>query len=150
MTDVRDDLFAAVRARDRQRVREILQQRPESAMARDPEGATALHYATEHGDRAIVAMLLDAGADMNARDLRFEATPAGWAIEYLRQRGGLLGIEIEDTSLAIVHGDEHLVRRYLSRFPALRDALDRTGTPLKMYAENSGNGQIARLFDAST
>lgn len=148
MTDVPDDLFAAVRARSHQLVREVIQRRPESVTARDSDGATALHYATENGDREIVAALLEAGADINARDLRFGATPAGWAIEYLRQRGGLLGIEIEDAKFAIVNGDEPFVRRYLSRFPALRNAVDRNGTTLKQHAKDSGNQQISHLFDA--
>ena len=104
-----NDLFAAVRARKSELVREILQRRPDLSRIRDNDGATALHYAAESGDRDIVQILLDAGADINARDLRFNATPAGWAIEYLRQRGALLGIEIEDARRAIERGDEHLV-----------------------------------------
>ena len=140
------DLFDAVQSRDRERVRELLQRHPESAVARDADGVTALHYAAESGDREIVTMLLDAGADINARDLRFHATPAGWAIEYLRERGGLLGIEIEDAVHAVASGDERWVERYVTRFPALREAVDRNGTPLAAHARNSGNREIARLF----
>lgn len=141
-----DDLFTAVRARDHEEVQEILKRHPESVAARDPEGATPLHYATESGDREIVRMLLDAGADINARDSCFDATPAGWAIEYLRQRGALLGIEIEDTRRAITKGDESLVQHYLTRHPALREAVDKEGKPLKLHAKSSGNREIARLF----
>jgi hypothetical protein len=36
--------------------------------------------------------LHESAADINARDDRFDATPAGWAIEYLRGLGGLLAI----------------------------------------------------------
>jgi hypothetical protein len=140
------DLFAAVRARDRDNVREILKRRPESVAARDVEGATPLHHATEAGDREIVRLLLDAGADINAHDSRFAATPTGWAIEYLRQRGGLLAIEIDDTKQAIASGDHALVERWVSRLPALRDAVDREGTPLRVHAERSGHRDIARLF----
>ncbi|HKR62373.1 MAG TPA: ankyrin repeat domain-containing protein [Thermoanaerobaculia bacterium] len=118
-----DDLFTAVRAGDLASVAEILKRNPEAATARDANGATALHYAAEAGERGIVAALLDAGADINARDLAFGATPAGWAIEYLRKRGALLGIEIADAIFARERGDEELVRRYLDRFPALREYL---------------------------
>lgn len=141
-----DDLFAAVRAGHQEEVREILKRHSDAVAARDADGATALHYATERGDREIVRILLDAGADINARDARFGATPAGWAIEYLRQRGGLLGIEIEDARRAIADGDEGLVQRYVSRFPALREAVDKDGTPLRLHAKRSGSREIARLF----
>ena len=144
-----DHLFAAVRAGRHEEVREILRRSPESAAARDAHGATALHYATERGDRELVMMLLDAGAKINARDSRFDATPAGWAIEYLRQRGGLLAMEIEDLRHAIASGDEGLVQRYLSRLPALREAVDHAGVSLETHAKNSGNRGIARLFGIS-
>ncbi|HWB37162.1 MAG TPA: hypothetical protein VHA75_14185, partial [Rugosimonospora sp.] len=40
---------------------------------------TALHQAAGHGDSALVADLLAAGADPRALDQRFQATPRGWA-----------------------------------------------------------------------
>lgn len=141
-----DDLFAAVREGNRERVLEILRNHQQSVDARDSAGATPLHYAAESGNREIVKALLDAGADINARDLQFDATPAGWAIEYLRERGALLGIEIEDAADAIASGDGRLVQRCLARFPALRDAVDKSGVPLKERARNSTNPEIARLF----
>ena len=141
------DLIAAVRSADRKQVEEILNRSPEAVAQRDPPGATALHYAAENGDRALVKLLLDAGADINARDSRFNATPAGWAIEYLRQQGGLLGIEIEDARRAIELGDVPLLQRYLQRFPALRKARSADGTPLSLLAASSGNRDIARVFE---
>lgn len=144
------DLFAAVRAQDAERVREILRRRPDAVRERDGEGATALHHATEIGNREVVRLLLDAGADINARDARFNATPTGWAVEYLRQRGGLLAIEIDDAGRAIALGDADLVRHYLSRFPGLRDAVARDGTPLRTLAAGSSNREIARLFDLTS
>lgn len=144
-----EDLLAAVRTRSYEEVREILKRDPESARETSSDGATALHYAAESGDRMIAAALLDAGADINARDQQFGATPAGWAIEYLRQRGALLAIEIEDARHAVLNGDEQLVQRYLARFPALREAIDGTGTPLKEHARRSQNREIARLFSVA-
>lgn len=137
-----ESLFEAVRARDVNRVREALQRHPDSVAARDELGATALHYAAENGDREIVGALLDAGADINARDSQFNATPAGWAIEYLRQRGGLLGIEIDDAAHAIANGDDHWAERYLTRFPALREAVARLlGNMRVKQGEVSGVGE---------
>jgi hypothetical protein len=138
-------LFDAIRDADAARVREILDRHPQTVHARDEHGATPLHHAAELGNHAIAGMLLDAGADINARDARFGATPAGWAIEYLRMRGAVLGMEIEDVAYAIAKGDVQLTERYLRRLPALRDAVDRAGTPLKTLA--AANREIARLFD---
>jgi ankyrin repeat protein len=140
------DLFNAVKSRDREAVREVLERSPEAVALRDADGATALHYAAEIGDRDIAALLLKAGAEVNARDGRFGATPAGWAIEYLRQRGGLLAIEIDDAGRAIARGDRALLEQYIARFPALRDAVDREGIPLKTRAAGTGRPEIAQLF----
>jgi ankyrin repeat protein len=84
-----DKLTNAIKLRDVDRVRAILDQDRELVHERDETGATALHYAAFEGLREIVQLLLDRGADINSRDGRFGATPAGWAIEYLRERDGL-------------------------------------------------------------
>ncbi|HYK87620.1 MAG TPA: hypothetical protein VE398_02545 [Acidobacteriota bacterium] len=86
------------------------------------------------------------GADVNAHDERFGATPAGWAIEYLRELGGFLAMEIEDVILAIRQGDVGWVRRFLTRMPALARCRDRAGKPILRHAEESRDPDIARLF----
>jgi len=147
MTSRQEELFIAVRAGDHERVRAVLENQPELVHARDTDGATPLHYAAEAGDRRIVNVLLDAGADINARDTVFDATPAGWAIEYLRQRGALLAIEIDDLLRAIADGDAELVRWYISRLPALRDAVDKDGVPLRVRAQESRHQAVRQAFD---
>ena len=87
------------------------------------------------------------GADINAADGQFGATPAGWAIEYLRGMGGFLGIELSDFAYAIETGDVAWVARFLKRFPALQRARDTQGRAFKALAEHSGNAQILRLFE---
>ena len=74
------------------------------------------------------------------------ATPAGWAIEYLRELGGFLAIELDDFAHAIRQGDVEWVRRFLRRFPALRAACDTQGKPFQLLAQKSGNQKIAELF----
>ena len=89
-------------------------------------------------------------ADLNARDSQHNATPSGWAIHYLREMGGLLAIEIEDVLFAIRRRDVDWVRRLVTRHPALIDAKDLNGTPLATHARDSGDPEIAAVFDSST
>ena len=57
---------------------------------------TALHMTIENGDIALARMLLDAGADPNIRDDKYDATALGWAdffsradfAQLVRERGG--------------------------------------------------------------
>ena len=143
------ELFSAVAAGDADRVRELLASDPAAATSRDNEGATPLHHATLNGHRDIVALLLRNGADINARDSRFNATPAGWAIEYLREEGGLLAMEIEDVLFAIRENDVRWVQRFLTRLPTLAQARDARGKALWQYAAESRKDEIVRLFETA-
>ncbi len=129
-------------------VRTILSGHPEFINNKDDSGATAVHYAAFGGHCAVVELLVQQGADINARDAKFGATPAGWAIEYMREMGGLLGIELSDFAFAIRRDDVEWTARLLKRFPALRQASDEHGTPFKLLAQQSGNSAIARLFES--
>lgn len=113
---------------------------------RDPSGATALHYAAFAGHRSVVQELIRQGADINSRDGQFGATPAGWTIEYLREMGGFLSIELDDLAFAIRRGEVEWVARFLRRFPALREASDTQGRPFRELAQESGNQEITNLF----
>lgn len=128
-------------------VKAIVRGHPELAGQRDETGATALHYAALGGHRDAVRVLVDSGADINAADDQFGATPAGWAIEYLRRMGGFLAIELSDFAYAIERGDVEWVARWLKRFPSLRRARDTQGRTFRALAEQSGNAEIRRLFE---
>jgi ankyrin repeat protein len=141
-------LFSAVERGDAEATRAMLAAEPDLARARDETGATALHVAAFHGHRAIVDLLLAAGADVNARDDTHGATPAGWAIHPLREHGALLAIEIEDALFAIRRGDVELLTRLVARHPALVDAVDRSGTALETHAERASVPEIGQLFRA--
>src|SRR3974390_2511916 len=130
-------------------VRTLLHSHPDLINRKDELGATALHYAAFGGHRALVQLLVQHGAEINATDDRFGATPTGWAIEYLREMGGFLAIELDDVAYAIQRGDVEWVTRFLHRFPALREASDTQGRPFKLLAEESGNQEIAKLFGSS-
>jgi ankyrin repeat protein len=144
--DDQQRFFAAVEHGDALAVEAMLAARPDLARARDATGATALHVATFAGHRAIAERLLRAGADPNARDAAHDATPAGWAIHYLRERGALLAVEIEDVRFAIERGDVAWVARFLARHPALRAAVDRDGRPLAQHPGVRADPALARLF----
>ena len=138
--------IAAIERGDVAEVRALLEADPALARARDDTGATGLHYAAFNANREIIDALIAAGADVNARDARHGATPAGWAVHTLRERGGLLAIEIEDVRFAIERGDAEWVDRLVTRHPALLHAVDREGKPLRAHAEASGNPRIQHLF----
>ena len=139
-------LVDAAKRGDMEEVKDILRAHPEIINQRDEGGATALHHAAFGGHQTVAELLVEHGADINARDREFDATPAGWAIEYLRERGALLGVELRDLAHAIERGDVHWAERFLRRFPALREATDSNGKSFKQLAEESGNQEIANLF----
>jgi PhnB protein len=140
------NLIEAVKQGDLESVRAILDTNGEIVNQRDESGATPIHYATLNGRRQIVRLLLERGAEINIADSQFGATPTGWAIEYLREMGGYLAIELKDLAYAIQLGDVRWVARFMERFPALRQASDKNGKPFQQLARESGNREIARLF----
>src|SRR5947199_8178597 len=98
-------LMAAAQLGNVEDLKFILHSHPDLVSEPDETGATALHYAAFGGHRDAVRLLVGAGADVNATDAQFGATPTGWAIEYLRGMGGFLGIELSDFAWAIENGD---------------------------------------------
>lgn len=131
-------------------VTEMLAADPELARRTDEQGATALHHAAFAHQEAIVELLLAAGADLNARDATYGATPGGWALHRLRERGALLAIEIDDVVFALERGDDAWVHRLVARHPALRTARDRDGRPLADHPRVRSTPALAALFDAGT
>ena len=113
------EFFDAVKRGEKDSVARMLNDDSSLALAFDDDGATALHHAAFHGHREIVGLLHDAGSEINARDKTYGATPAGWAIHYLRERGALLAIEIDDLQFALERGDMAWVDRMLARHPWL-------------------------------
>lgn len=142
-----DQLIEAVENGDAETVRTILDAQPSLVNERDETGGTALHCAAFAGTRSIVRLLVERGADINARDASSGATPAGWAIEYMRELGGFLGVELDDFAFAIRRGDAEWTGRLLKRFPALRDARDIQGLSFRQLAEQHANPDVARLFN---
>jgi len=108
-----------VSAGDLARAKEIPERPPEPANAADGEGVTALHLAAPQGQREMMRALVAAGGGINRRDGQFGAAPSNWAIEYLREMGGL---------------------------PAVAGGRDKPGKALLRDAGESGNEIIVALF----
>jgi ankyrin repeat protein len=146
MSDL-ENLIDAVKRDSVGEAKDMLLRNPELANMKDETGATALHHATFGGFRELVDILLEFGADINAADSTYGATPTGWAIEYLRERGGFLAVELSDLAHAIGNGQVEWVQRFLTRYPGLKKAKNKDGVPFKVLAEKTGNAEIIRLFD---
>ncbi len=144
-----DRLIEAAKRGDLTDIRAIVHSHADLINQRDQFGATALHHAAFGGHRSVVQELVRQGAEINATDSQFGATPTGWAIEYLREMGGFLAIELDDLAHAMRRGEVEWVKRFLGRFPAFRAASDTQGKPFKLLAQQSGNQEIANLFGST-
>ena len=72
-----EKLIEAAKRGDLAGVKRAVESYPELLHERDQSGATALHYATFGGHRSVVGELVRQGADINATDTQFGATPTG-------------------------------------------------------------------------
>jgi len=110
------DIHAAARLGMLEKVTELLSTGPELVHARGGDGQTPLHFAATV---AIAEYLLDRGADIDARDVDHESTPAQWMV---RNRQEVARALVErgcrtDILMAAALGDALLVRRHLDEDP---------------------------------
>src|SRR5438128_600695 len=110
------DVHAAARLGMIVRLRELLLADPDLVHARGGDGQTPLHFASTV---AIAEHLLDRGADMDARDVDHESTPAQYMV---RDRQDVLRCLIRrgcrtDLLMAAALGDADLVRKHLDTDP---------------------------------
>ncbi|HEY6060198.1 MAG TPA: ankyrin repeat domain-containing protein, partial [Gemmatimonadales bacterium] len=108
----RVDVHAAARLGMMDRLAELIAADPGLVHARGGDGQTPLHFAPTI---ELAALLLDKGADVDARDVDHESTPAQYMVRsrqdvarYLVRRGCKT-----DLLLAAALGDVELVRRHL-------------------------------------
>jgi ankyrin repeat protein len=160
----RPDLLAPMLAADRKRVNE-----------RGGDGQTPLHFARS---RAVVDLLLSAGADIDARDLDHRATPAEWMLErshgagryalaeYLVERGATTDIFLAaalgrtDRVMALLHDapallDEHTGRgRYADIPPSSSHiyqwSIGANRSPMDVAAQFGHEGTVAAMLPFST
>ena len=110
------DVHAAARLGKIAKLRELISANPVLVQARGGDGQTPLHFASTV---EIAKSLLEHGADIDARDVDHESTPAQYMVgdrqevaRYLVQRGCKT-----DILLAAALGDADLVRRHLDADP---------------------------------
>lgn len=115
-------LIAAVRSGDRAAVESLLAADPQLLSARDPAGSTLLHHAVGLGTIETVQLLLDKGADINAKNRR-SAMPLHWAVH-----------------------DEASVRLLLSRGAQINARQIEGRTPLYQAAVLGGGLHVVRLL----
>ena len=65
MADPNKEFIKAAKSGNTEKLKVLLEADPNAIHARDTDGSTALHCATWKGHKAVVAFLLDAGADVN-------------------------------------------------------------------------------------
>jgi len=110
------DAHAAARLGMLEKLRELISANPKLVHARGGDGQTPLHFASTV---QVAEFLLEHGADINARDVDHESTPAQWMIRerqevarYLVRRGCRT-----DILMAAALGDSDLVRKHLDADP---------------------------------
>jgi ankyrin repeat protein len=113
----RVDAHAAARLGMTDTLAELVRENPQLVQARGGDGQTPLHFAPSV---AIAEFLLDHGADIDARDVDHESTPAQYMVRgrqdvarYLVRRGCTT-----DLLMASALGDLERVRRHLDDDPA--------------------------------
>jgi len=120
-------VFDAVRDDDVGAVATLLETDPGLVRATDDDGRTALHHAATYGHANIALILLDAGADIDAREEDGE-TP----LHYAAWRS-----EVDVAELLVEFGADLEIRNDWGR------------TPLLIVARETGNAEMARrLIDA--
>jgi ankyrin repeat protein len=133
------DVHAAARLGLMDRLRELVAKNPSAVHARGGDGKTPLHF-TRKVEAA--KFLLDHGADINARDIDHESTPAQHLIEespdvvrFLLSQGAET-----DIFIAAALGDLELAKRYLRADPAcIRLRVDEVSFPM---ADKRAGGTI--------
>ena len=124
--------FNAVTNGDVDSVVTMLVQLPELVTARH-DRATPLHFAALENQREIADILLDSGADLEARDDEFNMTPIGWAnekghrdmVQYLHEKGSSV-----DLYSAVAFGLENCVRELLDADGEYINEVNHYGTPI--------------------
>lgn len=152
------EVIAAVRSRAHGRVAALIKGNPDLLRAADPAGSTLLHHAAGFGTIETLQLLVDAGAEINAKNTR-GSTPLHWAVpeekkvRLLLAHGAAVNAKLADGRtplyLATFLGNGHPVIRLLLEHgadPNLRAGGGRA--PLAIAASRGDAVAIRLLIDA--
>lgn len=105
--------------------------------------ATALHFAAAQGNRNAIEKLIEAGADLDARDEE-NRTPLQWAEELQQKQafGKALGVALHSS---VERGDANLIKRLLDKGASVNVKNKDHETPLHV-ATRQGNAVIVELL----
>jgi ankyrin repeat protein len=134
--DVSDRFYQAIRNGDLAGLRKLA--KTAGVNYRDDRGATPLMYAAAIGNAAELKLLLDAGADVNARNA-FEATALIWA-----------GGDAQKVRMLVGHGADVQVRSKLGRNPLILAAKRNGSASLVLCLLDHGADAGARETDQDT
>src|SRR4030095_2508365 len=115
-------LIASVRAGNRSHIEQQISANPEMVKGKDAGGSTALHHAAGYGPIGNLQLLINKGADVNAKNRR-SSTPLHWAIH-----------------------DEAKVRLLLSKGANVNAKQAQGRTPLYLAAMLGKSGPTMRLL----
>ena len=126
--------ISAVRSGDRQRVEKLIAADPEIVNATDAAGSTALHHAAGFGTLETVELLLDKGAEVDAKNRR-SSTPLHWAIH-----------DEARVRLLLAHGAAINAKQVEDRTPLYQAAVLANGNAvLRHLLEKGGDPSLATL-----
>ena len=129
------ELIAAVRSQSLPSVQKLLHGSLYLLKAQDNGGSTLLHHAAGFGNAATLKLLLDSGADVNAKN-RFDSTPLHWAIA-----------DEEKARLLVEHGASINARSSDGRTPLYLAASQRQSVAvLRLLLEKGADPNLATLI----
>ncbi|CAI6082580.1 hypothetical protein PAECIP112173_03616 [Paenibacillus sp. JJ-100] len=159
-----EQLFQAAEHGEINKLKSLLQERPELANIENKDGLTALGYAAHYGQAGSVQLLLEHGADVNAvSHSRISFIPSNTAlhaalagerslqvIRQLLEHGTSTSIPDSDGQHALhtaaFHTDQTAIIELLLEHGADVSAQDAAGATALQIAQQRGNSSVAALL----
>ena len=127
-------VIAAVRSRERATLESLIAADPALVTSKDASGSTPLHHAAGFGTLDTLTLLVDKGADVNAKNRR-GSTPLFWAVH-----------DEAKVRLLVSRGATVKIKQVEGRTPVFQASLLGNGnTVLRILLDNGGDPNVATL-----